>query len=119
MGKDIKDRVKSYEDACKALGEQPITNFGNATPDEIAYKKLKTVIKALNEGWTPDYTDEEQFKWYPDFKKWKGSNLEFSLSFGTHTSLDAACATHFCLKSKKLANYAGEQFLDLWEDYLL
>jgi hypothetical protein len=118
MKKDIKDMVKSYEDACQVLGEQPVTDFGNATPDEIAYKKLKTVIKALNEGWEADYRDADQCKWLPWFRvgpsgfAFVGTGCEYSYP-------DAGRAARLCLKSEELAAYAGKQFLNLWEDFIL
>jgi hypothetical protein len=128
MARNIKDRIKSYEDACEALGKQPITDFGDATPDEIAYKKLKTVIKALNEGWTPDFTikrrrwymfsNKRQRKWFPSFCV-EPSGLEFGWTEYESMSIHAGCTARLCLKSDKLANYVGEQFLDLWKDFLL
>ncbi|MDR0658827.1 MAG: hypothetical protein LBG18_07855 [Mediterranea sp.] len=118
MKENIKDIVKSYEDACKVLGEQPITDFGNATPDEIAYKKLKTVIKALNEGWTPSYKDSNQRKWYPWFYI-SPSGFAFGGSLYVCAYPAAGRAARLCLKSEELADYAGKQFKDLWEGFIL
>ena len=51
---EITDRVKTYEDACKVLGVEPI-NEQNAKAqgfrsDEIARRKLETIAAALNEA---------------------------------------------------------------------
>jgi hypothetical protein len=61
----ITDRVKSFEDACNVLGIS--TNIIGGTADEIAYRKLKIIIQALNEGWTPNWNDTDEPKYYPWF----------------------------------------------------
>ena len=57
--KDITKRVKTYADACAVLGIEPMNETVLAklgfTKDEIAYRKLKTIAEALNEGWRPDW----------------------------------------------------------------
>ncbi|MDR0431188.1 MAG: hypothetical protein LBH58_12025 [Tannerellaceae bacterium] len=118
MKKNIKDMVKSYEDACKVLGEQPITDFGNATPDEIAYKKLKTVIKALNEDWKPDYKDFNKLKWFPCFYV-SPSGFTFHDTYFAYSTPHAGYAARLCLKNSELSKYVGETFLELWEDFIL
>ena len=41
--------IKTFEDACEELGIDPETvTHENDTPDEVAYKKLKVVIKAID-----------------------------------------------------------------------
>lgn len=87
---EITDRVKTYEDACKVLGVEPI-NEQNAKAqgfrsDEIARRKLETIAAALNEGWKPDWNNTDQYKYYPYFyiqenAKGKGSaGLSFANS---------------------------------------
>ena len=93
---EITDRVKTYEDACKVLGVEPI-NEQNAKAqgfrsDEIARRKLETIAAALNEGWKPDWNNTDQYKYYPYFyiqenAKGKGSAglscaNAYSLGFG-------------------------------------
>lgn len=86
---EITDRVKTYEDACKVLGVEPI-NEQNAKAqgfrsDEIARRKLETIAAALNEGWKPDWNNTDQYKYYPYFyiqenAKGKGSaGLSYAL----------------------------------------
>ena len=81
----ITERVKSYEDACKVLGEDPI-DFryrlcgGSASKDHVsvsdkAYIKLETIIKAINEGWEPTFSKEE-LRWYNYFCIWYPEELE-------------------------------------------
>ena len=35
--------------------------------DTINYEKLKLVVKAINQGWVPDWSNSNQRKWYPWF----------------------------------------------------
>lgn len=88
---EITDRVKTYEDACKVLGVEPI-NEQNAKAqgfrsDEIARRKLETIAAALNEGWKPDWNNTDQYKYYPYFyiqenAKGKGSaGLSYAYEF--------------------------------------
>lgn len=76
FGKDffsgkVTDRVKTYEDACVETGEIPINEAdllkAGFTSDEIVYRKIKTITKALNEGWIADWKDGVQQKWIPWF----------------------------------------------------
>lgn len=94
---EITDRVKTYEDACKVLGVEPI-NEQNAKAqgfrsDEIARRKLETIAAALNEGWKPDWNNTDQYKYYPYFyiqenTKGKGSaGLSCADSHGTRLRL--------------------------------
>lgn len=89
MPKDIKERVKTFEDACKALGDDHpfvllydvFTNEIATTEsryddqDVLAYLKLRIVTAALNEGWEPKFTEDE-YRYYPWFyfyteEEWK------------------------------------------------
>lgn len=126
---EITDRVKTYEDACKVLGVEPI-NEQNAKAqgfrsDEIARRKLETIAAALNEGWKPDWNNTDQYKYYPYFyiqenAKGKGSA---GLSFAAALSTAAAASAHFgsrlCFYASRLARYAGNQFTDLYEQILI
>lgn len=74
----ITERVKTYEDACKVLGIQPVDFYAlrYSAPidssrcflekDEVAYIKLKTIAEALNEGWKPKFTEDE-YRYFPWF----------------------------------------------------
>jgi hypothetical protein len=117
--KTIEDRPKSYEDACEELGEQPTTDWGDATPDEVAYKKLKTIAKALNEGWAADYNDGDQKKWIPYFYTLSSSGFAFGDAAYGCSYPAAGGAARLCFKDEKTARYAGKQFLKLWEEFIL
>ena len=74
--KDIMERVKTFEDACRELGEDhPFVSAYTAwikheefddQEDILAYMKLRIICAALNEGWEPQFTEDE-WRYYPWF----------------------------------------------------
>lgn len=126
---EITDRVKTYEDACKVLGVEPI-NEQNAKAqgfrsDEIARRKLETIAAALNEGWKPDWNNTDQYKYYPYFyiqenAKGKGSaGLSCASTHYTASYAYAHFGSRLCFYASRLARYAGNQFTDLYEQILI
>ncbi|SFU35527.1 hypothetical protein SAMN05216364_1005106 [Porphyromonadaceae bacterium KHP3R9] len=116
----ITDRVKTYEDACRVLGEAPLNELAcfisGLTQDEIFYRKLKTITKALNEGWTPDWSDGDQKKWFPYFNT--SSGFAFLVTYYSYSNPDAGGGSRLCFKTEALARYAGKQFVQIWDDLL-
>lgn len=125
---EITDRVKTYEDACKVLGVEPI-NEQNAKAqgfrsDEIARRKLETIAAALNEGWKPDWNNTDQYKYYPYFyiqENAKGAyaGLSFASAYYSATFTIAYIGSRLCFYASRLARYAGNQFTDLYEQILI
>lgn len=126
---EITDRVKTYEDACKVLGVEPI-NEQNAKAqgfrsDEIARRKLETIAAALNEGWKPDWNNTDQYKYYPYFyiqenAKGKGSaGLSCASTLYSASIASASVGSRLCFYASRLARYAGNQFTDLYEQILI
>jgi hypothetical protein len=119
--KDIKERIKTFDDVIRELGDDP-EEFKNAIsimeePDEIAYVKLKLIAKALNEGWTPDWSNGEWDKWYPWFKMDDSSSAgRFSFIVAGNRVSTSAVGSRLCFKSEELADYAGTQFLELYRE---
>ena len=59
-------KEKPYEDACKLLGLRPVANYKSykLTDETRNFIKLKTIAKALNEGWKPKVTDPKEVRYY-------------------------------------------------------
>ena len=110
----ITDRVKSFEDACSVLGITPesVLNKGDAK-DEVAYKKIKVIVCALNEGWKPDYNDANQAKYYPYFNH-SGGGFSYN-TWNSHYD-HSNVGSRLLLKSSTLVTYSGNQFLDIYKD---
>lgn len=124
LGMKVTDRVKTLSDAYKELGadgalaQNLIEQTANLSKDELAYKKLKVIAEALNEGWKPNWDDSNERKYYPWFKK--------SLSGVGFSSFDYDCdrsgtgvGSRLVFKSEDLAKYAGTQFLEIYNDFLI
>ena len=121
---DIKDRVKTYEDACAELGRQPYNEDAlmklGLTRNDIAYQKMVVIVEALNEGWKPDVCDSKVRRWYPWFKP-NGSPSSFAFlgSDCDYVNALAGSGSRLALKSEELADYCGIQFLKLWKEIIL
>jgi len=116
---DVMDRVKTFYDACKELDINPLMILKDTdTPDEAAYKKLKTIIQVLNEGWTPDWSNSNEQKYYPWFEFTQSS--EFGLSFSDYdcTRTASSVGSSLCFRTKELAKYAGTQFIEIYREFL-
>lgn len=129
FGKDffsqkITDRVKTYEDACHELSTSPLDENKlmelGLTKHDIAYQKLATIVKALNEGWVPDVCDDWVYRWYPWFAtNGSPSSFAFDASSYNYASAIAGSGSRLCLKNKELSEYCGKQFIDLWKQFIL
>lgn len=76
--KDIKEHVKTFEDACNTLGEnhpfvRAYNGYAKNIPEEnendvdvLAFLKLRIICAALNEGWEPTFSEDE-CRYYPWF----------------------------------------------------
>lgn len=154
----ITERVKTFEDACNILGDNhPCVIAYNAfehdvmaavdakeIADVVAYLKLRIIAAALNEGWKPEFTENE-YRWYPWFylytqeeidemteekKKeislllWGGGaddgsccGLGCVVSWGAFSYSYAHFGSRLAVKSEELAKYFGRQFIEIWADY--
>lgn len=152
--RSVTERIKTFEDACNALGEaHPLVLHyalyeqemnGNYVDmgDITAYLKLRIVVAALNEGWTPDWGNKDERKWFPWFyilseeeyndldEEGKSrvvgragcsaqafGGLVCSNAFSVSSSSYANGGARLAFKSKELAIYCGKQFGELWASF--
>jgi len=114
--KDFRD-IKTFSDACEELGLDPDDVVGHLVlNDEITYRKLKVIAKAINQGWLPDWNNTNQYKWFPYFKLSSGFGFGYSIYYSTHTT--TYVGSRLCFESEEKASYAGKQFTDLYKDFL-
>lgn len=73
----ITERIKTFEDACNALGNKHpfVMQFNyikgnrktvNTFEDVVAYLKLRIIVAALNEGWEPKF-EKGEYRYFPWF----------------------------------------------------
>lgn len=121
---DIIKKIKSFEDACTVLKRKAsIPDFSMIAEKDrkalTAHYKLIVICEALNEGWVPDWTNSE-WKYYPWFyMNDEGSSGRFSFNDSVFQYSHSSVGSRLCFKSRGLAEYAAEQFLDLYRDYFL
>ena len=151
----ITERVKTFEDACKELGEdhklvqQYRAAEGTSLMDSInvaAYLKLRIITAALNEGWEPQFTEDED-RWYPYLVLWfkgelddksdewkdernlqvpvvvgsadNGSNVGVSAlnSYADVSNSRPNNGSALVFRKSEIARFAGQQFTELWANY--
>ena len=136
--------IRTYEDACKALGE-PIFEDPNNLPNHIiALMKLETISRALwgrNFQPKPDGEGSNVY-WYPWFALWTKKEVEdmnpeqrgallsatatngayagFGFLYAIYRSSGAIAIIGFrlCQETEEKAKYFGQQFIELWAEYL-
>lgn len=124
FNKNFRD-IKTYEDACEDQGIiDPLAILpwhSPNTPDHEAanaIQKMWTIARSLNgPDWKADWNNFSQYKYYPWFK---ANPSGFGLSYygygfrGTFTYV----GSRLCYKSAEIAEYAGKQFIDLYNKFL-
>lgn len=145
--KDVRKRIKTFEDACREIGiDAEAWNRDKISlglePDVLAFLKLRIIVKALNEGWEPQFTEDE-CRYYPwfilytreEYNKldeeeksrvvYRSSNYANALggvSYADASSdsslMNAFLGVRLAFKTSELAAYCGRQFLDIWADFV-
>lgn len=145
--KDVRKRIKTFEDACREIGiDAEAWNRDKISlglePDVLAFLKLRIIVKALNEGWKPQFTEDE-CRYYPWFILYtreeynkldeeEKSRVVYRSGFGAyalggvsyaHAVYDSSFAfasigVRLAFKTSELAAYCGRQFLDIWADFV-
>lgn len=137
--------IKTYEDACEALGEEPVGDLGDHVDKHIiALIKLETISRALwGKDWQPKPDpDGSKYFYYPWFALYTQSEMDsmseedrgallgagagdgatagFGFLFANHRSSDSNAPIGFrlCQETEEKAKYFGIQFKEIWADYL-
>ena len=151
----VTERIKTFDDAVAALGDEHeyviayngIIDIDECdAPDIIAYFKLRIIVAALNEGWKPEFVENER-RWAPWFvlytneeiDKMKesdraklcrvvGRSLYDAYANGGLVYANASYASSYAgtgsaarlaFKTEALARYAGTQFIEIYRDFII
>lgn len=155
---DIKECIKTFDDACRELGDnhpfvrayngyaKNISEENKNDVDVLAFLKLRIITAALNQGWAPDRTNGDEYKYYPWFclytedeyndlddddkekccrvvgRSYVSANASGGLVCASADSASSGSGTsvgsRLAFKTRELALYAGKQFVDLWCDFV-
>lgn len=111
------------------------------TPDLLAYIKLRIVVHAINDGWTPKFTKDE-YRYYPWFYLYTKEEIDamseddrakvhivggsadggascgvaFALSDSAFSSSYTGLGARLAFYDSRRAKYAGTKFLELYSD---
>lgn len=137
--------IKTYEDACEALGEEPVGDLGDHVDKHIiALIKLETISRALwGKDWQPKPDpDGSKYFYYPWFALYTQSEMDSmneedrGALLGADAALGACAGFGYllastrssgsyaflgfrlCQKTEEKAKYFGIQFKEIWADYL-
>ena len=145
--KDVRKRIKTFEDACREIGiDAEAWNRDKISlglePDVLAFLKLRIIVKALNEGWEPQFTEDEcrYYPWFILYTREEYNKLDeeeksrvacrsyynalvlggvscASASYGSSYTV-AYVGVRLAFKTSELAAYCGRQFLDIWANFV-
>lgn len=117
-----------------------LSNFKQKS-DILAYLKLRIITAALNEGWKPKFIEGEErwYGWYELITKKEydklteedkssgvcrahysanaGGGLVFAGMNNASTYSRAHSGSRLAFKNRKLAEYAANQFIEIYADY--
>lgn len=120
--KNIIDRIKTIDDAVKELGDKDpeVESYLKMEAATISahilyYQMLVVIIKALNEGWIPDWHNGEYDKWYNWWNMSSSSSGRFSFRGSDLRDAGSIVGSRLCFKSQELAEYAANQFQDIYQ----
>ena len=152
--KDIKERIKTFDDALDELeirgangdelAKSLYDDWHNVTTDSadlIVFLQLRIITAALNEGWTPQFVEDE-YRWFPYFylytkeesekmdeetkarvvaRSSSNANAYGGVSYAYAGYDSAVVSAHYgsrlAFKNEALAEYAGKQFIDIYADF--
>lgn len=137
--------IKTYEDACEALGEEPVGDLGDHVDKHIiALIKLETISRALwGKDWQPKPDpDGSKYFYYPWFALYTQSEMDsmseedrgallgadansganagvgYLGANGRSSNSSASVGFRLCQETEEKAKYFGIQFKEIWADYL-
>lgn len=147
--------IKTYEDACEALGIKPMTSlfieYEACMKEEvidiahIAYIKLCTIAQAINNDKDFPRFVKDEYRYYPYFilynqkevdemsdedksrlvfwggAAYSGAYCGLACAYSNYAWSDASAhfGSRLAVSSSEQAIYFGNQFKELWKDYLI
>lgn len=111
-------------------------------PNDIVQTLLRIIAAALNEGWEPTFGKDEwrYFPWFYIYSKeeleemdeeersrvvgragsgaYAYGGLAYANALDASSGSDTGNGSRLAFKSEELAVYCGQQFIDIWVDFI-
>lgn len=119
--KEVTERIDTVDDVLADNGltrEQFDQQCAGLPDDEVAYRILKLMARSLNEGWTPDWDDSSQYKYFPYFEMGGSAGFRFRGFGHDGWDSDSGVGSRLCFKSSELAKYAGTRFIEVYRKFM-
>lgn len=146
----VTDRVKTLSDAIEELGKEHEAvkayramewYLCDYAPDLMAYFELRIITAALNEGWEPQFTPDEErwYGWYDLISKEAYDSLSdeeksrcvgrssynanaygglvYSDAYVASSLSYASVGSRLAFKNRELAEYAAQQFIEIYANF--
>ncbi len=121
--------LKTWEDICVALNIDPVTSvaFAEQLPDEdkapvLAFFKLSKLSKATYGDKQPDWSNSEEYKWWPWFDMDDDnipSGFGFSCTYSSFWNAYTTVGSRLCYPTEAMAEHAGKHFIDWYRDLMV
>ena len=123
---EVNVRINSFEAALKFLGRENNARMcgipGINAKAMAAIYKLCIIAEAWNksDNFVPDFSNHNQFKYFPWFS-YDEKSVKFASvgMYYTQSNSIAYFGSRLCFKTEDRAAQFGEQFIHLWNDFLL
>ena len=114
---------KTFDDVCRANGtteDEFNERFGDIGLSNytINYEKIKLIVRAINQGWVPDWNNIQQRKSFPWFDV-SSSGFGFSYSHSFYEYTYALVGSRLYFESEEKCEYAAKQFIEIYKQFLL
>ena len=142
---ETNEEITDFKSACRYLGLKKRNTYLRWTPLEddtrtlmierlvkdinekhiealVALNELFTIAEAWNkaDGFEPDFSDLEQFRWFPWFKYDKdAAGLVYMFACDNRAYANASFGSRLCFKTRERAEQFGKQFAELYNKVFL
>lgn len=111
---NIIDRIQDFSDVLELVEVSPKQfreSCKNLTEDEIAYKALKLITSAYNQGWKPNWNDYGEAKYYAWFRITTSTSATAASSF----ALSPHIGSRLVFKDRDSCMDAANKFLFVYK----
>lgn len=123
-------KLKTWEDVAEALGIDPVASLAFADHmmlDEekapaLAFFKLSKLSKAAYGDKQPDWSDGDEYKYWPYFDmddEDATSGFGFSGTYYDLWNTYTFVGSRLCYPTREMAKHAGTQFIDWYRDLMV